>query len=642
MRKLLLLLLLPAILISCKSVPQNGRQYTSTKNRAIKKYLSATKAFDNHNNSLAKKQLQKAISIDEQFVEPWLLMGQIYLNEKNDSMALKAYKRAVEIRPDFFIPTYFNIGKLSLRLGDYEKARQNLIYYQEKGRNKKILKKNRRYLDQVEFALEQIKNPVPYNPVNLGSNINSPYSEWINAITVDESYMIFTVREPVNKSEADREEEYFYYSEKNSETREWQPRQKMSNQFNIMENEGAMFISPDRSFLVYTACNPVQGCDLYISYRREGGWSKPRNMGSRVNSPQWDTHATIASDNKTLYFASTRKGGMGKSDIYKTTRLKDGSWSYPQNLGPRINTPQNEQYPFIHPDNNTLYFSSAGHLGMGELDFFVSRLDENGQWSKPQNLGYPINTYHEEIGLQVNASGEIAYISTDRLNGEGRFDIYAIDMPMEARPDPVTYMKGIVYDKVTKEKLRARFELIDLNSGRVITNAYSAKQDGAFLLSIPANKNYALNVKKEGYLFYSENFKLKDVRKKTDPLIKDIPLKPIQVGETVVLNNIFFEYDKYDLLPESRVELNRLAELLNKNPELNIRIQGHTDSRGDEAYNQELSENRAKAVYDFLIQQGINPNRLSYKGYGESQPIADNDTEKGRAKNRRTAFEVVD
>ncbi|MCF8330963.1 MAG: OmpA family protein [Bacteroidales bacterium] len=642
MRKLLLLLFLPAILISCKSVPQNGRLYTSSKNRAIKKYESATEAFDNHNNELAIQHLQKAIKIDNQFVEPWLLMGQVYLDEKNDSMALKAYKNAVDIRPDFFLPTYFNIGKLYLRLGDYEKAKKNLIYYQEKGRNKKILMKNRRYLDQVEFALEQIKNPVPYNPVNLGSNINSPYSEWINAITVDESYMIFTVRQPVNKSKPDVEEEYFYYSEKDNETGEWLPRQKMSNQFDILENEGAMFISPDRSFLVYTACDPVKGCDLYISYRREDGWSQPQNMGNRVNSPQWDTHPTIASDNKTIYFASTRKGGLGKSDIYKTTRLEDGNWSYPENLGRTINTPQNERYPFIHPDNNTLYFSSAGHLGMGELDFFVSRLDENGRWTEPQNLGYPINTYREEIGLQVNAAGEIAYISTDRLNGEGRFDIYAIDMPMEARPDPVTYMKGIVYDKVTKVKLRARFELIDLNSGQVITNAYSAKQDGAFLLSIPANKNYALNVKKEGYLFYSDNFKLKDVREKTDPVIKDIPLKPIQVGETVVLNNIFFEYDEYDLLPESRVELNRLAELLNKNPELNIRIQGHTDSRGDEAYNQKLSENRAKAVYDFLIQQGITPNRLSYKGFGESKPIADNDTEEGRAKNRRTEFEVIE
>lgn len=642
MQKILLFFLIPLMLVSCKTMSQPDKPYTTDKNRAIRKYESALEAFEKYRYAEAEEDLRKAADIDEEFVEPWLLLAQIHLEQKNDTLAANAYRKAISINPMFFPPAHFNLGKLYMKFGEYEKALERFKFYEKYGKDRGIMEKNKRYLASADFALESMENPVPFDPENLGANINSTSDEWINATTVDESFIIFTVFHKVKTPRGERKTEDFYFSRKN-EQGEWKPRQPMSKLFNTPNEEGAMFISPDNSFLVFSGCNRPDGfgsCDLYISFRRGSKWSKPKNMGSRVNSRAWDTHPTIASDNKTIYFISTRKGGYGGADVWKTVVQQDGSWSSPENLGPVINTPQDEYYPFIHFDNQTLYFTSSGHIGMGGMDFFLSRKQDDG-WSQPQNLGYPVNTYRNELGLQVNAAGDLAFISTDRLKGQGGFDIYSFKLPEEYQPTPVTYMKGIVFDQNTKQKLQAKFELIDLETEEVIATSFSDMQSGAFLLSIPSNRNYALNVKRPGYLFYSDNFSLEGVHGKTDPYIKNIPLKPIEVGETVVLRNIFFEYDEYTLLPKSKVELKRLVNLLKNNPELNIRIQGHTDSQGDEQYNQELSENRAKAVYEYLVERGIDQGRLAYKGFGESQPIATNKTEEGRAKNRRTEFVVV-
>ncbi|MGM0613216.1 MAG: OmpA family protein [Bacteroidota bacterium] len=644
MPKQLIFLFFIGVLVSCNTVQiPPGKEYTTNKNRAIRKFESARQLARRYQNTEAKEELRKAIRIDDEFVEPWIMLAQMQEEDGNDSLAIKSYEEAVDINPQFFLPAHFKIGKLNFEQGKYKEALESLKYYNKHGEKTGLLNANQRYLRNCRFAIKSKENPVPFEPENLGGNINSKYDEYINSMSVDEQFIIFTVKQPFAGREEQKEVEDFYYASRDSDTSQWNERRKMSRLFNTSGNEGAMFISPDRSFLVFAACHRSDsygGCDLYISYKRGEQWSKPENMGKTVNSRRWDSHPTIGSDNKTIYFVSTRSGGEGKSDIWKTTMIDEGKWSEPENLGKPVNTSKDEYYPFIHPDNNTLYFSSTGHTGMGGLDFFMAK-QEDGEWQEPQNLGYPINTHRDELGLQVNAAGNLAFISTDRLQGYGRFDIYSFDLPQKHRPEPVTYMKGIVFDQNSKKKLRARFELIDLETEEVITNAHSDESTGEFLLSIPTDKNYALNVKKEGYLFYSETFELKGVHSQTEPYKKDIPLKPIEVGETVVLNNIFFEYDKYELLPSSKVELDRLVNLLDNNPEMNIRIQGHTDSQGDEAYNEELSENRAKAVYDYLVKHGISEDRLSYKGFGESRPIADNDTEEGRAQNRRTEFEVI-
>ena len=643
-KQLIIFLFFIGLLLSCSTLRDYSKEkYTTNKYRAIKKYESAKQSLDRYKEQAAKEKLQKAIDIDEKFAESWLLLGNINKKQNKDSLALEAFKKAMDINPQRFLPAHFSIGKLYFEQGKYKKSLKSLKYYQKHGDNTRVLRKNENYLEDCKFAIKMKNNPVPFEPENLGGNINSEFDEYINSMSIDEQFIIFTVKQPFGGKEGREEVEDFYYASRDNDTSEWNKRKKMSRLFNTAGNEGAMYISPDRSFLVFAACHRPDGygrCDLYISHKKEQGWTEPENMGERVNSAAWDSHPTIGSDNKTVYFVSNRKGGEGKNDIWKTTMTSEGKWSYPENLGIKINTSENEYYPFIHPDNNTLYFSSAGHRGMGGLDFFMSK-KKDGEWQTPRNLGYPINTHRDEMGLQVNAAGNLAFISTDRLQGYGRFDIYSFNLPEEFKPEPVTYMKGIVFDQNNNKKLRASFELIDLETEEVVTSAHSDGKTGEFLLSIPTDKNYALNVKKDGYLFYSETFELSGVHSKTEPYKKDIPLKPIEIGKTVVLNNIFFEYDKYELLPSSKAELNRLVKLLNNNAEMNIRIQGHTDSQGSKEYNKRLSENRAKAVYDYLVKEGISEERLSYKGFGESKPIADNDTEEGRAKNRRTEFEVT-
>ncbi|NQV03656.1 MAG: OmpA family protein, partial [Bacteroidia bacterium] len=350
---------------------------------------------------------------------------------------------------------------------------------------------------------------------------------------------------------------------------------------------------------------------------------------------------SFSSDGKTLYFASKRSGGKGSSDIWKSELLPTGDWTPPANLGDSVNTTGEEQNPFIHPDDQTLYFASKGHEGMGGLDLFFTRRNPDDSWQAPVNLGYPINTHADEITLIVNSTGDVAYISSDKFGGKGRQDIYSFPLYKEAQPNPVTYLKGIVFDKESGNRLQAYFELTNLERNEVAVQSTSDPIDGSFLVCLSTNRDYALNVSREGYLFYSDNFSLTGIRDQAKPFLKNIPLQPIKVGETVVLKNIFFDTDKYDLKPISYIELEKLLQLLKTNPSIKIEISGHTDIRGSEEHNLELSKNRAKAVLEFLVNNGISYDRLTYDGYGFSMPIDTNETEEGRANNRRTEFRIV-
>jgi outer membrane protein OmpA-like peptidoglycan-associated protein len=364
-------------------------------------------------------------------------------------------------------------------------------------------------------------------------------------------------------------------------------------------------------------------------------------MGQSVNSAKWETQPSISPDGRILYFVSTRAGGKGKSDIWKTTLSNDGNWSAPVNMGDTINTSEDEFSPFIHPDNNSLYFSSKGHVGMGGFDIFLSRMNENKHWGTPKNLGYPINTLADETSLIVSSSGEMAYFASDKLNGKGRVDIYSFDLYKEVRPLRVTYMKGKVINSKSNAPLEAKFELIDLATAKIIMESKSDISNGEFLVCLPTEKDYALNVSKDGYLFHSENFSLKEVADISKPFLMNIKLQPIEVGEAVVLKNIFFETASFNLKEESKIELTTLIQFLNYNPGVKVEIGGHTDNVGDKQYNVTLSQNRAQSVYNYLIEHAVDKSRLSFKGYGDSKPIAANDTDANKALNRRTEFRIV-
>jgi outer membrane protein OmpA-like peptidoglycan-associated protein len=401
-------------------------------------------------------------------------------------------------------------------------------------------------------------------------------------------------------------------------------------------------ISQDGQWLVFTGCTRPDGygsCDIYISYKTTNGWSEAINLGNKVNSEQWDSQPCLSPDKRALYFSSHRPGGLGGSDIYVSHLQANGRWSEPENLGPQINTSGNEFSPFIHADNQTLYFTSTGWPGYGKEDLFVARKAGDGKWGTPQNLGYPINTVNEEGSLFIAADGKTAFYASDRAQGKGMLDIYSFELRPDIRPARTLWVKGKVYDKKTSAGLPSSVELIDLASKQTISKVQT-DESGNYLITLPVGKDYAFNVARRGYLFYSDNYSL--ANKAPDSTYrKDIPLQPIEVNASVVLRNIFFDFNKYDLEPQSQAELDKVVQLLQENPTVKIQLEGHTDNIGNAADNLKLSENRAKAVVNYLISKGVDSKRLAAKGFGATQPIADNTTDEGRAQNRRTELKIV-
>jgi outer membrane protein OmpA-like peptidoglycan-associated protein/tetratricopeptide (TPR) repeat protein len=640
----LVLILHPLFIISLSAQTQP----LSTKSKKAEKlFFSAVDAYNRQDYGNALNELQKAIGVDPGFIEAYILSGDIYSDEKQTGEAISSYKKAIAADPEFSPNLYYIVANIELSAGKYQDARtdyETFLTFQRILPDKK--EKALGAIRVCDYGLNSMAHPVPFNPSNLGDSINTPNDEYVNAITSDGQRLYFTRLLPRNSQTVNPNasfEEDFYYSER-QDSLTWKKARNLGPPINTHGNEGALSISPDGRYLFFAACERADGygsCDLYWAKRTGNRWADPENLGSVVNSPSWDSQPSFSSDGRTLYFASKRAGGKGSSDIWKTELQPDGQWTPPVNLGDSINTRLEEMAPFIHPDDQTLYFSSRGHPGMGGLDLFYSRKDLSGRWRKPVNLGYPINTYADEITLVVDATGDLAYVSSDKFGGKGKQDIYSFPLYKEAQPVRVTYFKGVVFNKETKKRLEARFELIDLESAKTVVESKSDPGTGEFLVSLATDKNYALNVSKEGYLFYSDNFSLAGESTKTKPFVKDIPLQEIKVGETVILKNIFFDTDKYDLKEESRVELQKLTGLLNRNPTIRIEISGHTDNQGSQEHNLVLSKNRAQAVYDYLVGHGISKERLSYQGYGFSKPIDTNETEQGRANNRRTEFRVV-
>ncbi|MGD0710867.1 MAG: OmpA family protein [Bacteroidales bacterium] len=640
------LLILFSFYSSCRA--QNNYKYTTKSKKAINSYEEATRQFDIYNDKEALKDLDEAIKADDKFIEAYMLKGDIYANKKKYELSIENYKKAIQLDPYFFSNNYLNVALMELLAGKYQDAKNDLEIYDNLKNVNIINKKRAEYLLKTcNFCIDAMNHPVPFNPVNMGDSINTNLSEYQPAITADEQTLVFTrliPRGPEYENTGNPSQEDFYISHKDNDST-WSKAVSLGPPMNTPGNEGAQCFSPDGKYLYFTACDRPDGigsCDLYYSKKVGDHWGVPLNMGTIVNSSNWDSQPSISSDGKTLYFSSNRPGGKGGMDIWKTIKNDKGEWTTPVNLGDSINTDKNEMAPFIHPDNQTLYFASTGWPGMGGYDIFYSRRDTAGNWRKPVNIGYPINTAADESYLIVNSKGDLAYFASDRPGGKGGMDIYTFPLYDKARPKPVTYMKGKVFNKLTKQNLEAKFELIDLKTAKTVIESTSDPATGEFFVCIPTEMDYALNVSKDGYLFYSENFTLSGVHSKTDPVIKDIPLQPVKVGEIVVLKNIFFNTDKYGLKPESTAELEKLIDLLRKNPSMKIEISGHTDNVGEMNYNQVLSENRAKAVYAYLISHGIVKERLTYKGYGQTKPIDTNATDSGKANNRRTEFKVID
>jgi outer membrane protein OmpA-like peptidoglycan-associated protein len=438
----------------------------------------------------------------------------------------------------------------------------------------------------------------------------------------------------------------------------------MPTHINTVNNEGAPTISADGRSLIFVACPDASGsdygegrqgkgsCDLFITKKLGNRWENVTNLPGAINSNLWETQPSISADGKTIYFIrSTRdQNGQKNSDIYTATLNENGLWNKPNKLPNNVNTPFEEESVLIHPDGKTLYFASRGHIGLGGYDLYMTRLQDDGIWSNPINLGYPINTKDDENSLMVSPDGEIGFFASDRDGGFGNLDIYYFEMPPSIKPIKTLYFEGLVMDVITKKPLPGKFQLIDLKTGKEVIRSEADPINGEFTVSLPVGKEYAVNVSYPGYNFFSQNFNM-EVPENQEAMHLDINLIPIGSDLPVVLANVFFDLNKSNIRPESFIELNKLRDLLNKNPLLKIEIGGHTDTRGDATENQQLSEGRSNAVKNYLIEQGIDALRLTSKGYGESQPkISDEEIanlktstaqEKAHQQNRRTEYKFI-
>ncbi|GAB3539137.1 hypothetical protein GCM10027443_35370 [Pontibacter brevis] len=624
------------------SLAQNQKLSTNS-SKAERLYERANDYARARDFNRALDALSQAIDKDPNFVEAYIRAANLNKMMGNKVAVYNLLQKGLQLAP--YTPAYggyyFDLADLQFERGEYEAARQNYeAFLKSKPRNPKLVTWAQSQVKTAEFAMQAIQQPIKFDPVEMPGNLNRFGLQYFPYTTADQRYFIYTARA---SSRPDHDENIFI-SERVD--REWQDPVPISNAINSHANEGAATISGDGKSLVFTSCNrpDSQGdCDLYISFRTGEEWSKPRNMGKTVNSRAWDSQPSLSADGRTLYFSSTRSGGVGKEDIWVSHLNEDGSWQQPVNLGPTVNSTGRDMAPSIHTSGSTLYFVSDGHLGMGGLDIFKTTREKNKKWSEPQNLGYPLNTHADEGSLFITPDNAVGYysrqVNTDA--GAASIQLYRFDVPAAWRSrENSTYAQGRVFDKTTKKPLSAQVQLYDVENDSLVQQVSSDRVNGEYTVVLTEGKQYALYVSAPDYLMSSLSFDYTSP-KSLSPVALDVYLEPIKAGAAVVLNNLFFDTGKYNLERKSKTELNRLIRFLRQNEKVKMEIAGHTDDVGSDRDNQVLSEKRAKAVVDYLSSNGISKDRLRYKGYGETKPVQPNTSEENRQLNRRIEMRVL-
>lgn len=584
-------------------------------------------------------QLEKINKKYPDFEEAWILRGDIYTRKKDYTRALEAYHGALQAGAGAFL--HLSVAEIYFNTYQYDQASKHLDIYQANLKaSPQGLQRANKIRKNLEFARVSITDSVRFMPENLGSAINDVHHQYFPSLSADGRLLVFTEREV----DSEKKDEDFYFSEMTSDG-SFSPKRKLPGSINTPLNEGAQTVSADGRIIIFTGCHRPNGygsCDLYASYLRpDGSWSTPQNLGPSINTSHWESQPSLSPDGRTLYFVRGKTGRDESTDIYYSTLEKDGQWTEAKPVSGAVNTPGREATPFIYFDNQTLFFASDGHPGFGDMDFFYSKRSPDGTWSEPVNLGYPVNTAAEEFSLIISPNGQTGYFASDsRPDGYGGFDLYRFSLDARLRQVPVAFVSGVASDANDGKRLAGcTIRLYDLNSGDEIWSGESRK-DGSFFWVLPGNEEYAMYVEKEGYLFHSQNFAVKE-EPQDSALHIEVRLKPIRAGNSIVLQNLFFDTDSYRIQPKSESELEKILQFLLKNPTVKVEISGHTDSRGSAAYNQTLSLNRARSVVEYLTKNGISPSRLTARGYGDTQPIASNDTEEGRQLNRRTELKIT-
>lgn len=627
-----------------------AQAYTTDSKKAIKAYEAGITCTKIRDMQCAKQQMLKALDTDPDFLEARLVLAEIYSDEGLTSLAIEAYEGVLSRNRTFFSNTLYQLAELKLLTGEFIEADELYAEFLEKTPSHNPLRGPAQLgRDNASFAQLAVKSPVPFEPVNLGAGVNTAEPEYYPCLTADNNTLMFTRLVPDERASQGVQEDFYVSTDQDGS---WSTAERVRT-VSTARNEGAGTLSADGRFLIYTACEVFGdygggrrgygSCDLFISIKVGDKWTPAQNLGSAINSRHWESQPSLGSDGRTLYFIRgiTLEDGRRLQNIFVSRMSDSGEWSKPEKLGPNVNTPFIEESVQIHPDGQTLYFSSNGHPGMGGLDIYLSRKQEDGTWGPAINLGYPINTGADENSVLISADGDLAFFGSDREGGFGDLDLYSFETHAGMKPLPVSYVKGKVIDKHTKAPLEADIALLDLSNGERIAGSYSDPRTGEFLVCLPAGMDYALNASTEGYMFYSENYSFSGVTTIDKPYELIVEMRPLKSGETITLRNVFFETASAELLPASTVELDRLVTLLKSAPDLRVELGGHTDNVGGESDNQKLSQARAEAVRAYVLEAGIDESRIEAKGYGEEKPVADNETEEGRAKNRRTEVKVL-
>ncbi|MCQ2975708.1 MAG: OmpA family protein [Bacteroidales bacterium] len=628
------------LIYSIESLAQsNNKKANQNFELAIKQYQA-----ENFDESISLAQ--KTLKIDNNFIDAYLLLATIADIQHEYKKEIDYYYQALKINQ--------NQEEIIFALADtYLKDYNNdsaIFYYKQLLSKERITEKTRNEvkhnLEIAEFRKYQLDHPQEISPKNLGENINTIYNDYFPSISANGNTLAYTIELPQTAYNPllPKTQEDIYISYRKDNKSNWQQAKSIGAIINTSNNEGAPFLTADGQKLLFTSCTCDDGmikcCDIYYSQLYNSEWGFPKKLASPINTQYWESQPCLSADNKTLYFVSNRPGGYGKKDIWYSTLNENGYWNQPINCGPNINSPGDDCAPFIHADNQTLYFSTDYRVGMGGQDIFVSH--KNGdEWSEPQNLGYPINTKYDEMRLAISVLGNSAILATNRIEGN-KLDLFEISIPQHIRPTRTIFVEGTVYDEENMQPLVSQFQVVELSTGKTIISSSTEPRYLNILLYLPEQKQYALNVSAQDYMMESYNFSLCDLDPNIEKIELDIPLKKISTGNTFVLNNTFFATDSFSIKEESYFELNKLIKFLADNKTTKIEIGGHTDNTGSESHNKELSNNRAKSITQYLISQGIEPNRITYTGYGSTKPIANNDTEQNKAKNRRVEVKIIE
>ena len=651
---------------------QNENCEEITNKKAIKLYEEAAGKISTglkSERSEAYILLKKAVEMEPEFVDAFYLMAEYNYNmankasqdileaqniERYTSQAQKYFQEVINLCPSFSsYKAYYYVGEYYYDMKDYANAKQFLSSFKNKNtKNTTETKRANAWLDAIDAYNKLRSTPVPFEPKVL-AGISTKSDEFLPIISPDGQLALFT---RAYMKEA-REDIYSKFVEELMiSTRINEPGtvekftagETMKRPFNDGRNQGGVTISIDNNHLFISICEtvifnkkPYNNCDLYTSDNEDGMWTPLRKLGPQVNGQTtWEGQPSLSADGKTLYFASARDGGLGGIDIYCATQDANGNWGNVKNLGNKINTSGDDKSPFMHSDSQTLYFSSEGKNGVGGFDIYYSKMNLDGTWTEPKNIGYPINSESDDLAFVVSTDGKKAYFASNQLKGLGGWDIYSFDLYKEARPEKVLLVKGQLKDDNGDFLTDAKVEMKSATTSRV-TEGLVDKVTGryAVIVAVKENEEFIMTVRKPDYSFTSQYFNTEDI-KKEKPIEVNLEVKPIEVGKIVKLNNIQFATNSAVFDKGSIVVLNSFVEFLESNPNVKIAIHGHTDNVGDDKSNLTLSKNRAKAVFDYLVLMGIDVSRMTHEGFGKTKPISSNETEFGRAKNRRTEFVI--